>query len=90
MSVTHHPGRIVIAAFVVTILVGGANSIAVRFSLRELPVFWGATFRFLIATVVVGALVLALRRPWPHRRRRPQRRLRADAAPGIDRDRRGT
>lgn len=61
------PNRIVLAAFVVTILVGGANSIAVRFSLRELPPFWGASFRFIIATVVVGLLVMALRRPAPRR-----------------------
>ena len=52
-------GRIVLAAFVVTVLVGGANSIAVRFSLRELPPFWGASFRFFIATFVVAALVLS-------------------------------
>ena len=67
-----HP-RIVLAAFAVTVLVGGANSIAVRFSLRELTPFWGASFRFFIATGVVAALVLVTHRVRSESRR-PLRR----------------
>ncbi|MBM4407621.1 MAG: EamA family transporter [Chloroflexi bacterium] len=68
------PDRLVLAAFIVTIFVGGANSIAVRFSLRELTPFWGASFRFFIATAVVAALVLVTRRIQQGSRRPLQRR----------------
>ncbi len=57
-----------LAAFMATVVFGGANAIAVRISLRELTPFWGAAFRFALATVILGVVVIALRRPWPSRR----------------------
>jgi len=56
------------AAFIVTILIGGANAIAVRFTLRELTPFWGASLRFLLATLVLGLVAMAVRRRLPARR----------------------
>jgi drug/metabolite transporter (DMT)-like permease len=61
------PDPITLAAFATTVVVGGANSIAVRVQLRELTPFWGAAFRFAIASVVVGAIVITFRRPMPTR-----------------------
>ena len=59
------------AAFVATILIGGANAIAVRVTLRELTPFWGAALRFLLATALLGAVTLLLRRRRPARRDLP-------------------
>ena len=55
------------AAFVASVAFGGANSIAVRVSLRELSPFWGASFRFAIASVVLAVLVFVYRRRMPRR-----------------------
>ena len=49
------PSGAVLAVFVAVVLIGGTNFVAVRFSNRELPPFWGAGLRFAIA----GALLLA-------------------------------
>jgi len=65
------PDRLTLAAFAATVLIGGANAIAVRFTLRELTPFWGASLRFGLATIVVVAAVIALRRTWPSRRHVP-------------------
>ena len=48
-------------------MIGGANSIAVRISLRELPPIWGAVFRFAIATVVIAVVAILLRKRLPRR-----------------------
>jgi drug/metabolite transporter (DMT)-like permease len=48
------PSATVLAVFVLVVLIGGTNFVAVRFSNRELPPFWGAGLRFGIA----GALLL--------------------------------
>jgi drug/metabolite transporter (DMT)-like permease len=48
------PSGAVLAVFVAVVLIGGTNFVAVRFSNRELPPFWGAGLRFAIA----GALLL--------------------------------
>ena len=65
------PDPTTLAAFGATILIGGANAIAVRFTLRELSPFWGATLRFALATLVLGTFVLVTRRPLPRRERAP-------------------
>ena len=52
------PAGPVLAAFVLVVLIGGSNFVAVRFSNRELPPFWGAGLRFAIA----GALLLLFAR----------------------------
>jgi O-acetylserine/cysteine efflux transporter len=64
---SRRPDPFTLAAFASTVVIGGANSIAVRIQLRELTPFWGAAFRFAIASVVVAVVVLALRRPMPTR-----------------------
>lgn len=58
-------------AFAATILIAGANAIAVRLTLRELTPFWGAALRFLLATAVLGLLALLVRRRRPERRHLP-------------------
>jgi drug/metabolite transporter (DMT)-like permease len=50
------PSGAVLAVFAAVVLIGGTNFVAVRFSNRELPPFWGAGLRFAVA----GALLLAL------------------------------
>jgi drug/metabolite transporter (DMT)-like permease len=65
------PDRATQAAFVATILIGGANAIAVRVTLRELSPFWGAALRFLLATTVLGLVTILFRRRLPARRHLP-------------------
>jgi drug/metabolite transporter (DMT)-like permease len=65
------PDRATQAAWVATVFIGGANAIAVRFTLRELPSFWGAALRFLLATAVLGLVTLLVRRRRPRRRDLP-------------------
>jgi drug/metabolite transporter (DMT)-like permease len=66
---THlRPDRATQAAFVATILIGGVNAIAVRFTLRELPPFWGASLRFILAAALLGTVALLVRRRAPQRR----------------------
>jgi drug/metabolite transporter (DMT)-like permease len=50
-------------AFVLMLLLGGSNAVAVRFSNLELPPFWGATIRFGSAAVILWAIVLIRRVP---------------------------
>lgn len=61
------PG-LVLAAFLVMVLLGGANFVAVRFSNAELPPFWGAGSRFIISAVILALIGLALRVPFPRGR----------------------
>ncbi len=65
MLTPRRPDSLTLAAFTASVLIGGANSIAVRISLRELTPFWGAAFRFTIATIVLGILLLVFRRRRP-------------------------
>src|SRR5438034_2998048 len=44
----NRPPTAVLAVFVAVVLIGGTNFVAVRFSNRELPPFWGAGLRFAI------------------------------------------
>jgi drug/metabolite transporter (DMT)-like permease len=62
------PGGLTLAAFVVAVTLGGANFLAVRFSNRELPPFWGAGLRFSLAAILFIAIALALRLRWPRGR----------------------
>lgn len=56
------------AAFAAVVLIGGTNFVAVRFSNRELPPFWGAAVRFTAAAAVLLALALIQRLPLPRGR----------------------
>jgi drug/metabolite transporter (DMT)-like permease len=58
----------VAAAFVLTVIIGSGNFVAVSFSNQELPPFWGAGLRFTIAAGLFVALALFLRLKWPRGR----------------------
>ena len=62
------PGGLVLLAFVTTVLLGGANFVAVRFSNAELPPFWGAAARFGLAAFFLVALGVVVRAPFPRAR----------------------
>lgn len=51
--------------FLLMIVQGGSNAVAVRFSNVELPPFWGAGFRFFSAALIFWAIVLLRRIPVP-------------------------
>lgn len=52
-------------AFGAMVLIGGLNFIAVRFSNRELPPFWGASIRFFAAIIVLAAFAAIQRLQYP-------------------------
>jgi len=52
------PDATVIAVFLLVALIGGSNFVAVRFSNRELPPFWGAGARFALASLLLLASAL--------------------------------
>jgi drug/metabolite transporter (DMT)-like permease len=58
----------VLAAFAFIVLFLGVNFVAVRFSNRELPPFWGGALRFLIATALLLAVASFRRLPMPQGR----------------------
>lgn len=55
------PGALTMTLFLVAVVIGGANFIAVRFSNRELEPFWGAALRFCLAAVLFIVIAAALR-----------------------------
>jgi drug/metabolite transporter (DMT)-like permease len=59
------PSGAVLAVFVAVVLIGGTNFVAVRFSNRELPPFWGAGLRFGIAGALLVGFALWRRIPLP-------------------------
>lgn len=72
---TYHPpmrggviDRKILLAFAGVVLLAGSNIVAVRFSNRELDPFWGAGIRFLGASLILWALVVAGRHPLPRGR----------------------
>ena len=54
--------------FVLAVVLGGSNFLAVRLSNLELPPFWGAGLRFALASIGFLGLVRALRLPLPRGR----------------------
>jgi drug/metabolite transporter (DMT)-like permease len=48
---------LVLAALIIQVIFAGANFVAVRFSNLELPPFWGASLRFLLAGLIFLAIV---------------------------------
>jgi drug/metabolite transporter (DMT)-like permease len=58
----------VLIAFVLLVLIGGSNAVAVRFSNLELPPFWGAAVRFGAAALIFWLLVAGRRVPLPEGR----------------------
>jgi drug/metabolite transporter (DMT)-like permease len=63
--VTSRPDRMVFAAFLVFVVLAGANAIGVRFALREMGPFWSAAIRFALAGLVLFGYMIATRRPVP-------------------------
>ncbi len=53
--------RLVLAALIGTVIIGGSNFVAVKFSNFELPPFWGAGVRFFAASLLF-LLVVVVRR----------------------------
>jgi drug/metabolite transporter (DMT)-like permease len=53
------------AAFLLIVLLGGFNAIGVRYTVLELPPFWGATLRFAPAAILFLLLVILLKLPFP-------------------------
>ena len=51
------PDRPVLLAFLIAVIFLGVNFVAVRFSNQELPPFWGASFRFIIASSLLFIIV---------------------------------
>lgn len=62
------PDRITVVAFVGVVLFGAVNAIAVRQIVIELAPFWAASTRFLAAGLIMAAVVIATRRPFPRGR----------------------
>lgn len=62
------PDRTVLLVFALVVLVGGSNFVAVRFSNRELPPFFGAGVRFVAASVLLLLLSRAMRLDLPRGR----------------------
>jgi len=52
MIKTESPEKITLLAYGLSILFAGANAVAVRFTVAELPPFWGATIRFASAALI--------------------------------------
>jgi drug/metabolite transporter (DMT)-like permease len=65
---TKSPDWLTLLTFGLTVLLGGNNAVAVRFSNEELPPFFGAAVRFGLASLILFVLVLILRLPIPRGR----------------------
>jgi drug/metabolite transporter (DMT)-like permease len=59
------PELITVMAFTISTILGGNNAIAVRFSNAELSPFFGAAVRFIVASLILFGIVLALKLPLP-------------------------
>ncbi|MEX0865643.1 MAG: EamA family transporter [Acidimicrobiia bacterium] len=57
-----------LSLFIVVLVIGGSNFVAVRFSNEELEPFWGAALRFLLAGALFIVIALSLRLTWPRGR----------------------
>jgi drug/metabolite transporter (DMT)-like permease len=57
--------RLLVVAFAILVVLVGTNTVAIRYSNRELDPFWNAAIRFVIAAAVFGALAAWRRPPWP-------------------------
>lgn len=62
------PDRLTLAAFAATVVLGGFNFVAVRFTVRELPPFFGAATRFAAAGLLLVAFMAVRRVPLPRGR----------------------
>ena len=58
--------RLTVAAFMTVVLFLGVNFVAVKFSNKELPPFWGASLRFIIASVLLFTITRIRHIPLPN------------------------
>lgn len=58
---TMRPDRLTLAAFIISVILGGSNAVAVRFSNMELPPFFGAAVRFTAASLILFMVVPVMR-----------------------------
>lgn len=65
-SSSSHPDRLTLAAFLLVVLLGGSNSVAIRFSNQELAPFWGATIRFVFAAAAFWLILWLRKLPLPN------------------------
>jgi drug/metabolite transporter (DMT)-like permease len=70
-TTSHRPDRLTLTAFVLVILLGGGNSVAIRFSNMELAPFWGACIRFVVAGGIYWLLL------WGNKMKLPSRKVTA-------------
>ena len=61
----NRPDGVTLAAFAAVSLMGGTNFVAVKFTVRELSPFWGAGSRFVVAALILFAIVAIRRLPLP-------------------------
>jgi drug/metabolite transporter (DMT)-like permease len=62
------PDRLTLLAFAGVVLFGGVNAIAVKKGVEELAPFWSAGLRFVMAGLLLVAIVVAAKRPFPRAR----------------------
>ena len=67
-TIDKSPDRLTIFAFFLTAMLGGGNSVAVRFSNVELAPYWGATIRISTSVLLFWLIVWLWRIPVPQRR----------------------
>ncbi len=63
-----HEDRATLVAFLVTVLIAGFNPLGVRFTVEELPPYWGAVIRFVPAALLLAGIAAARRLPLPRGR----------------------
>jgi drug/metabolite transporter (DMT)-like permease len=60
--------RLALAAFIAEAVLAGGNAVSIRFSNRELPPLWGASWRFSLAALLLLAVMAVLRLELPRGR----------------------
>ncbi len=66
MSESSRPDRLTLAAFLLVVLLGGSNTVAIRYSNQELAPFWGATLRFVFAAAAFWIILWWRKLPLPN------------------------
>ncbi len=66
MSESSRPDRLTLAAFLLVVLLGGSNSVAIRYSNQELAPFWGAALRFVFAAAAFWIILWWRKLPLPN------------------------
>jgi drug/metabolite transporter (DMT)-like permease len=59
------PDHLTLLAYGLTVIFGGVNAVAVRFTVAELPPFWGAVMRFTAAALMFWGIVFVRKVPLP-------------------------